>query len=98
MTPNHNYLIISAVGTNRPEIISELARCCFQSGCNLLNSKINIFGQRLVVVFFLAGNWGAIAKMEATLLQLEQKFGITIQSCRTQETIITGQSMAYSIQ
>lgn len=94
----YNYLIISAIGLNRSEVIQELARACLNCGCNLLNSKMNIFGQHLSIVLFLSGNWGAIAKMEAVLPSLEQKLGLAIQTSRTQDTHLTGKFMAYTIQ
>jgi glycine cleavage system transcriptional repressor len=98
MASIQNYLIISAIGLNRPTIISELSRACLQCGCNLLNTKINLLGQDLAVTLFLSGNWGAIAKMETTLPNLEQRLGMSIQARRTQEPNVTGQSMPYTIQ
>lgn len=98
MASIQNYLIISAIGLNRPDIISELSRACLQCGCNLLNTKINLLGEDLAMVLFLSGNWGAIAKMETTLPSLEQRLGISIQARRTQEPNVTGQSMPYTIQ
>lgn len=98
MASIQNYLIISAIGLNRPNIISELSRACFQCGCNLLNTKINLLGQDLAFTLFLSGNWGAIAKMETTLPALEQRLDITTQTRRTQEPSIIEQSMPYTIQ
>jgi len=98
MASIQNYLILSAIGLNRPDIISELSRACWQCGCNLLNTNSNLLGEDLAVVMFLSGNWGAIAKMETTLPSLEQKLGLSIQARRTQEPSVTGQSMPYTIQ
>ncbi len=98
MASIQNYLILSAIGLNRAEIISELSRICLQCGCNLLNTKSNVLGEDLAIVMFLSGNWGAIAKMETALPSLEQRLGLSIQARRTQEPSITGQSMPYSIQ
>lgn len=98
MIPIHNYLIISAIGSNRPETTQELTRACLQFGCNLLNSKITVLGQELAITLFLAGNWGAIAKMEASLPTLEQRLGLNIQSKRSHEVENKGQLMAYTLQ
>ncbi len=98
MASIQNYLILSAIGSNRPDIISELSRACLQCGCNLLNTKINLLGEDLAIVMFLSGNWGAIAKMEDLLPSLEERFNFAIQSRRTQEPTAIGQSMPYNIQ
>jgi len=96
--PIHNYLIVQASGESRNDIISELTRACTQCGCNILDAKINILGQELAITLFLSGNWGAIAKMEATFPSLEQKLGLTILARRTREPAPIGQWMTYSVQ
>lgn len=98
MVPTHNYLIIQALGHNRAEIMHELVRACTHCGCNILHSKVTVLGSELSIMLFLAGNWGAIAKLEATLPSLEQKLGLSLFSRRTREYTPPGQSMAYSIQ
>ncbi len=98
MIPNHNYLIITAIGANQPDILGEFTRSCLQCGCNLLNSKINVYGQHITLMLHLAGNWSAIAKIEALLPNLEQRLGLSIQSRRTHESELVGKSMAYCIQ
>lgn len=98
MIPVNNYLIVQVVGNNRPNIISELSRAFVNCGCNLLNTKLNILGNDLAVHFFLSGNWGAIAKMEATLPSLEQKLSLSIQARRTTEPSYTHSTIAYTIQ
>ncbi len=93
-----NYLILSAIGLNQPDIISELSRACYQCGCNLLNTKSNLLGEDLAITMFLSGNWGAIAKMEAAFPSLEKKLGLSIQTRRTREPGVMEQSMPYTIQ
>jgi glycine cleavage system transcriptional repressor len=98
MVPVYNYLIVSVLGTNRAGILSELSRAYAQYGCNLLHAKINVLGQDVAAFFFLAGNWGAIAKLEAALPALEQRLSLTIQSRRTQELPSTHPLMTYTVQ
>jgi glycine cleavage system transcriptional repressor len=96
--PIYNYLIVSAIGNHRLETLSDLARVCFQCGCNILNSKINALGQDMAIMLFLGGNWGAIAKMEATLPSVAQRLGLAIQTRRTHEASRTEQIMSYNVQ
>jgi len=98
VTPLYNYLIISALGANRPNILSELSGACLQCGCNLLNSKVTVLGQELSLTLFVAGNWGAIAKMEALLPSLEQRLVLNLHTRRTQVPIFNSPMMIYIIQ
>lgn len=98
MASIHHYLIILAVGKNQKDVVSELLRACTQCGCNILNSKIHALGQELSISLFVSGNWSAIAKMEASLPSLEQRFGLKLCVRRTAESIQTARAMAYSIQ
>lgn len=101
MATIHNYLIVSALGINRPHVVSELSRSCVQCGCNLLQARINTLGQEIAITLFISGNWGAIAKMEATLPILEQRLGLSIQARRTHEPTpieSTVKLITYSIQ
>lgn len=98
MVSINNYLIVSALGTNRPEIISELSRAFLQCGCNLLTIKTHIFGQDLSVMVYLAGNWGAIAKIEATLPSLEQRLNVVLHARRTSGPELDGKFISYTAQ
>jgi len=98
MITTHNYLLISAIGNNKPDIISDFARSCAQYGCNLLNTKINVLGKEIAMTVLLAGNWGAIAKMEANLSQIEERLGLVVQTRRTHEAEQKDQLMSYTLQ
>jgi len=98
MTPICNYLVISAIGNNTPDIISDFTRSCTQHGCNLLNTKINVLGKDIAITALLSGNWGAIAKMEANVSQIEERFGLAVQTRRTHEAVSQDPLMAYTLQ
>lgn len=92
---------MSALGTNKPGIISEFSRILLQCGCNLLNVKSQIFGSDISIMVLLSGNWGAIAKLEATLPSLESRLGLAIQARRTNspDTEMNNiKTMTYTIQ
>ncbi len=98
MIPSHNYLLVSAIGTNKPDIISDFARSCAQYGCNLLNTKINVLGKEIAITVLLSGNWGAIAKMEANLSTIEERLGLVVQTRRTHEVDTHDKLMSYTLQ
>lgn len=98
MTPTCNYLIITALGQQQPETITEISRACTQCGCNLLNVKISSLGNEFAMTLFLVGNWGAIAKIETTLPTLEQRLGLKLFAKRTSEFHTHSKAMVYTIQ
>lgn len=98
MGPIPDYLILSVLGLNRPELITELTRACTQTGCNLLHVSAHTLGNELSATLFLSGNWGAIAKMEAAIPSLEQRLDLAILTRRTHDPAISGQWMIYNLQ
>lgn len=98
MGPIPDYLIISVLGPHRPDLISELTRAATQAGCNLLNVNAQVLGTELSATLFLSGNWGAIAKMEAAIPNLEQRLSLAILARRTHDPLISGQWMTYNLQ
>lgn len=98
MASVYHYLIMTALGQQRPETLSEISRVCTQCGCNLLNIKINTHGNEIAMVLYLAGNWGAIAKIETAIPTLEQRLGLKLTAKRGTEAKQLGQAMVYSIQ
>lgn len=97
MTPVY-YLMISALGLHRHNTISELSRVFLRSGCDLINSKVNIMGQELAGFFYLSGNWGAIAKLEAALPGLKKRLHLNLQTLRAQENSVQSPLITYNFQ
>jgi len=98
MIPAYNYLIVSILTPNKTDVISEISRIAVSCGCNILNIEFNRLGTEQTIILYLAGNWGAIAKMEAALPALEQRLGLSTLVQRTSEPPSTEPSMTYSLQ
>ncbi|KDM91219.1 glycine cleavage system protein R [Photobacterium galatheae] len=68
-----HYLVITAIGTDRPGITDEITRHVSQSGCNIEDSRLAIFGSEFTFILLLSGTASSIARVEATLpLQAQQ--------------------------
>ena len=78
-----NYLAISALGPNDAGWFHPFSKAIVSCGCNILNTKMTVFGEQAAMVLHLSGNWGAIAKLEALLPGLERKFELSSLSKRT---------------
>lgn len=80
---NTNYLVISALGQDRPGIVNILSGSVLQSGCNIHDSRMAVLGGEFAVLMLISGNAEAISKMETTISELEQSHALTITSKRT---------------
>jgi glycine cleavage system transcriptional repressor len=92
-----NYLVVSALIENSSEIIRSFTKLPKSSGCNIVDSRFKVLGNKLSLMLFLAGNWDAIAKIENTLAKLEKEHQIKILTERTQLDSLQGDYMPYAV-
>lgn len=67
------HLVITAVGTDRPGICNQVAKLVTQSGCNIIDSRIALFGKEFTLIMLLSGNTNSITRVETTLPLLGQE-------------------------
>jgi len=78
-----HYLVISAMGTERPGIVNELTRHVSASGCNIVDSRLALFGSEFTLIMLLSGNWNAMARLESTLPQKSRQLDLVTMMKRT---------------
>lgn len=79
------YLVISALGQDRPGIVNDLALHVTDAGCNIVDSRMTVLGGEFAIMMMVEGAWSAVAKLETQLPSLQKKLGLTIISKRTEE-------------
>ncbi len=62
-----NYLVINAIGQNRPGISYQLFHLTTQLGCNIVDSKIALLGGEFSLMMLISGNHTQITNAEAQL-------------------------------
>lgn len=69
------FLVLTAIGTNRTGSVSELTKLASECGCNIIDSRMAIFGQEFSFIMLLNGNSKAINQIEQKLptIALEQE-------------------------
>ena len=92
-----NYLIVSTLTENSSEIIQTFAKLAKSSGCNIIESRFNVLGQKLSIMLFLSGSWNEIAKMEDMLNKLESDLETQILIHRTETADLAGKAMPYAV-
>ena len=80
--PN-SFLILSALGEDRPGIVNEISKVILDAGCNIVDSRMTVLGGDFAVLLMVTGNWNTMAKLEASTPGLEERLRLTIISKRT---------------
>ncbi|KLV06452.1 glycine cleavage system protein R [Photobacterium aquae] len=62
-----HYLVVTAVGKDRPGISDEIIRLITQCGCNIIDSRLALLGSEFTLFMLLSGNANAITRVESTL-------------------------------
>lgn len=83
--PNRQFLVISALGKDRPGIVNQLTAPVTESGCNILDSRMTVLGGEFAIMMLVEGSWSAVAKLESQLSPLQERFDLTIIHKRTTE-------------
>lgn len=78
------YLVISALGKDRPGIVNALTQQVAEAGCNLLDSRMTVLGGEFAVLVLVEGQWNAVAKLESLLPELERQLDLTLIAKRTE--------------
>lgn len=69
--PQH--LVITAVGADRPGIVNKIVHLVTKAGCNIVDSRIALFGNEFTLIMLLSGNNSHITRVETSLPLLGQE-------------------------
>lgn len=91
------YLVISALGHDRPGIVKNLTRPLTDAGANILDSRMTILGGEFAILMMIEGSWDTIAKLENQLQGLQQKLDLTITARRTDSQRQEESTLPYAV-
>jgi glycine cleavage system transcriptional repressor len=80
---NKAYLVLTAVGPDRPGLVSEIAAAIHGAGANLEDSRMAILGGEFALLLLLSGSEAAASAVEKTAAALGEKLGLVLMSKRT---------------
>ncbi|WP_275099629.1 glycine cleavage system protein R [Sedimenticola hydrogenitrophicus] len=92
-----NYLVISALGKDRPGIVDELSKAILDIGCNIADSRMTVLGGEFAILLLVEGNWSSLAKMEEAMPTLERQLDLTIIVKRTEGRDRSTPSLPYVV-
>ena len=76
-------LVVTAIGTDRTGIVSKLARLVTDCNCNIIDSRMAIFGGEFTFIMLLSGDPAAISRIEHLLPGLGLELDLTTMTKRT---------------
>jgi len=101
MTPDHSdlkkYLVISALGKDRPGIVNQLSRAILDAGCNIEDSRMTVLGGEFALMLLVSGVWNAIAKLESQAKALEKKLELTVVTHATETRAVKTAMVPYIV-
>ncbi|RLA03438.1 MAG: glycine cleavage system protein R [Gammaproteobacteria bacterium] len=92
------YLVVSALGTDRPGIANHLATLAAENNCNIVDSMMVALGSEFAVTMMISGSWNAIAKFEDAVPGLEKKLELSTIIKRTEIPENRTNLLPYSVQ
>lgn len=78
------YLIISAIGSDRPGLIRDLSKAIADAGCSISDCRMTVLGSEFTLLLLAAGSWNAVAKLESQAAALGKKLDLAIATRRTE--------------
>ncbi len=75
-----NYLVISAIGQDRPGIVDEVSAFVLAHECNVEDSRMAVLGGDFALIMLVGGDQDEVAKLGQHLPELGSKSSLTIVS------------------
>ena len=77
------YLVLTAMGADRTGCVSELTKLASECECNILDSRMAIFGSEFTFIMLLTGDTRAINKVEARIPKVAHSLDLITMMKRT---------------
>ena len=74
------YLVVSAIGQDRPGIVDEVSAFVFAHQCNVEDSRMAVLGGDFALIMLVSGPDSDVDKLKAHLPELEEKSSLTVVS------------------
>jgi glycine cleavage system transcriptional repressor len=91
------FLAISAIGKDRPGLAHDVVRTVADCGASITESRMLPLGGEFAMQLLVAGNWHAMARLEADLKRLADSAGLLLHTKRTEPRGLREDHIPYSI-
>jgi glycine cleavage system transcriptional repressor len=91
------YLVVSAVGPDRPGLVSELSATLRARGANLEDSRMAILGGEFALLMLVAGSSATLEALGSELPALGQRLALTVLTKPTQRRSNPSEHISYRL-
>lgn len=78
------YIVLTAVGQDRPGIVNDVSKTILDSGGSITDSRMTVLGGEFALLMLVTGNDIAIESMENELRSVQEKYGLEVLFKRTE--------------
>ena len=73
-----DYLVISAIGEDRPGLVSRLTGVIAEHGCNVEDSRMSVLGTEFAVILLLSGEGEAVQRVGDAARAVGEELGLLV--------------------
>jgi glycine cleavage system transcriptional repressor len=73
-----DYLVISAIGEDRPGLVSRLTGVIAEHGCNVEDSRMSVLGTEFAVILLLSGDGEAVRRVGKAARAAGEELGLLV--------------------
>jgi len=93
-----NLLVLSALGHDKPGLVTELSNTILSYGCNIVDSRMTVLGGEFAIIMLISGNWNNVAKLETSLPGLQESLNLAVTCTRTDPRQLEKDALPYSVE
>jgi glycine cleavage system transcriptional repressor len=97
MSSEQRYLVLTAVGPDRPGLVQEIAGAVHGAGANLEDSRMAILGGEFAVLLLVTGAPEAVRSVQQDVPALEERLGLHIFVKETRSVTAPGKFLLYRL-
>ncbi|MFW2372904.1 MAG: glycine cleavage system protein R [Gammaproteobacteria bacterium] len=93
----NEFLVITAIGADRPGIVDELSRILLDKNLNIEDSRMSVLGGEFAIILLVSGNTQTIKQVQQEQPALEQALQLNLLIKPTAGRVNTENTLAYEI-
>lgn len=93
-----SYLVITALGEDKPGIIDKLSETVSDCGCNIIDSRMSVLGGEFAVMLLVSGKWNELTRLEDSVTAVAEPLDLIINCKRTVPGKAVSDLMPYNIE
>jgi glycine cleavage system transcriptional repressor len=97
MANNGQYVVLTAVGPDRPGLVSEISGRIHRAGANLEDSRMAILGGEFALIVLVGGSSDAIERFRVQIPDVEKQLGLAISFKQTARTSTSKNYLPYRL-